>query len=104
MPTYEELFEKIKNVPQVNGISPVDVLNLPDPMGGVIRDMTRHKTMSLNQLAEELGLALEETHTICQTLVDKGYFALLNEHDRPSERVYRVRFAEMRKRNIPFDL
>ncbi len=100
---FEKLIEDLAKIPPVKGVSPVDVLALPDPLGGLIRKMTRKKTMTLEDLAGEMDLTREETRQIGDLLVEKGYLRAELRHTEDNL-VYRVYYARMRKRNIPLDL
>jgi hypothetical protein len=97
MVDFESLRTKLDDVPKVNGISPMDVLDLPDPLGGIIRRMIREKSMSLPEFAEALDLPSSQAEMIGERMVQKGYF----EKEEHEIVIYKVKYAQKRKRFIP---
>ena len=112
MTDYEQLRNEVEEVPQVNGIVPVDILNLPQPLARLVRGLVRDKTISAAELAGELEITVEQATGLADSLIEKGYFLAVqddvSEQDgdvcKDEMRRYRIRFARMRKHNIPLDL
>ena len=100
---FEQLTSDLHNVPQVDGIVPFDILNLPQPVGKIVRGMVRDKRITAVELGEALELSTEQASIVATILVDKGYLYIAEE-ERNELVVYKIRFARMRKQNIPIDL
>lgn len=101
MATFERLWQQLGELRQVNGITPVDILQLPEELHGVVRKMVR-QAVSLQELSAELMLPLDQTHLIADLLVAKGF---LRTEDRvEGDFHYRILFARMHTHHIPLDL
>ena len=98
MPTFDELRQSLTNMAKVNGVTMVDVLALPVPLDGVLRKLLK-EIQSVDQIAEELQLPIDQTRTLLDILIEKGF---LTAEDQMSGggRLYKVYFARMRKHNI----
>lgn len=104
MVNFHTLRQQLENIPFIQGISPVDVLALPNSIGKIIRKMTRENCLTIEQIADELDLGLDEAKDIADLLVDKGYLKSETQQKDADSPLYRVYYARMRKRNIPLDL
>ena len=102
MTTFETLKQRLIELDRVNGITPVEILDLPKGLHVAVRKMLK-SPMTLEELASELSLPVEETRQIGDLLVDKG-FLQIEEPIEESLIRYKVHFARMRSRNIPLDL
>jgi hypothetical protein len=100
--TFETLKQQLIELDRVNGITPVEVLELPEGLHVAVRKMLKRQ-MTLGELASELSLPVEETRQIGDLLVDKGFLQIEEPTEDGTIR-YRVHFARMRSRNIPLDL
>ena len=100
---FEQLISDLHKVPQVDGIVPVDILNLPQPVGKIVRGMVRDKRITAVELGEALELPTEQASVVATILVDKGYLYIVEEESNELAE-YKIRFARMRKQNIPIDL
>ncbi len=88
----------------MRGVSALDILNLPDEVGQLIRIMSSEKTMTLTEIAQHFGLPDSKAKDLMNVLVERGYMQAI-EPEPPEESLrYRVSYARMRKRNIPLDL
>jgi DNA-binding IclR family transcriptional regulator len=104
MVPFRTLRKKIQHLPEVQGVSALDILELPDEIGALIRKMSNEKTMTLPEVAEHLGFPRKRTKSVMTLLVRKGYMTT-QESDSPEGPMrYRVAYARMRKKNIPLDL
>ena len=101
MASFEALRREIAALDRVGGISPDEVVTLPEDLHAAFRKMLKG-AITLDELALELGVAEGEAREIGQLLVEKGF--LQKEDFDPAAIRYRVRFARMRTRNIPLDL
>jgi len=96
---FEQLLSELANRPVVQGITMIDVLDMPVPLDGVLRRMIREGELSLGRLAQELALAEDQVRTLGALLVEKGIVTA--EQPAGGEPVYRVRFAAARRRPLP---
>ena len=99
---FEQLLSELANRPVAQGITMVDVLDMPAPLDGILRRMIREGALSLGHLARELALAEEQARVIGALLADKGI--VTTEEPAEGELVYRVRFATARRRPLPAKL
>jgi predicted transcriptional regulator len=88
----------------VKGVSALDILNLPDEIGQLIRILSNEKTMALAEIAQHFDLPESKTEEIMKVLVERGYMQVVNPETPQDQLRYRVYYARMRKRNIPLDL
>jgi predicted transcriptional regulator len=98
MATFNELQQALAKIAKVNGVTMVDVLALPAPLDGVLRKLLK-EIQSVDQIAAELQLPIEQTLQLLDALIEKGF---LTAEDQMSGggRLYKVYFARMRKHNI----
>jgi hypothetical protein len=99
---FEQLLSELARRSTVQGITMIDVLDMPAPLDGVLRRMIREGTLSLSRLAQELALAEDQARTLGAMLVEKGIVAV--EQPPGGEPVYRVRFVAARRRPLPAKL
>lgn len=101
MTAFVDLQQQLAELQPVKGIAPVDVLGLPDALAAAIRKMMRGG-MALAELADELGLPLDQARQVGDVMVEKGY--LTSEGEECDGITYRVYFARMRGRKIAVEL
>ena len=103
MADFEQLHTAIAALPTVAGIVPVDLLSVPQPLGGAIRGLVRNKAMDTDELAEVIGVTPDEARQLIDLLVEKGYLLTVDgdSGDRPR---FCIRYARASKHNIPADL
>jgi hypothetical protein len=99
---FEQLLNELAGRPAAQGITMVDVLDLPAPLGAVLRYMIRVGALPLSELAARLALTADEARTLGALLVEKGM--LTAEAARDGEPAYRVRFAATRCGRLPAGL
>jgi len=100
--TFETLIQRLSELERVEGITPVDILFLPEGLHRTVRRMLK-RGMTLVEIADDLGLSAAEALQVCEMLIDKGFLAPEAAVDSGAPR-YRVRLARIRSRNIPLDL
>ena len=88
---------------KVEGITPLDVMELPEPLRTAMNKLMRKGSMTVGGLALELNIETVEARELGQTLVEKG-FLHLGEQKTDGEIVYRVRLGRTRGRSMPLDL
>ena len=99
---FEQLLSELAHRPTVQGITMIDVLDMPAPLDGVLRRMIREGTLSLSRLAQEFALAEDQARTLGALLVEKGIVTA--EQPAGGELLYRVRFMVARRRPLPAKL
>jgi hypothetical protein len=99
---FEQLLSELANRPVVQGITMIDVLDMPAPLDGVLRAMLREGALSLSRLAQKLALVEDQARTLGALLVEKGIVTA--EQPAGGELVYRVRFIVARRRPLPAKL
>jgi hypothetical protein len=99
MDDYQRITDALQKIPPVEGITPIDVLSLPDPLGVVIGQLIKRGFMSLPDLTEALKMPSTQARAIGDLLTRKGY--LVKEYRSGKDIIYRAYIARMRKRNIP---
>jgi len=97
---YQLLYQELEKLPKVDGIAPVDILGLPQPLATFLRSLMRKGPMSPEQIAVQLDLTKELAQVLADQLVTKGYLRT----EEGEEKLYLVYFARMRKHNVPSDL
>ena len=103
MASFNELMDQLHAVGAFPGITPVDILALPDPVDSAVQRILRRGPMSAGEIASLLDLSESEAKQIADLLVEKGYL-LTEERRSDGSLVYKVYFARMRGRSIPLDL
>lgn len=102
MDPFNQILLELEQLQPVTGIIPTDVLDLPDPIGSIIRLLIRRGSMTLSELAEAMGLEQPQAQQVGELLTRKGF--LIKEYRSGKEPVYRAYIARMRRRNIPLEL
>ncbi|MEZ4610003.1 MAG: hypothetical protein R2838_07100 [Caldilineaceae bacterium] len=94
MADFEQLHTAIAALPTVAGIVPVDLLSVPQPLGGAIRGLVRNKAMDTDELAEVIGVTPDEARQLIDLLVEKGYLLTVDgdSGDRPR---FCIRYARL---------
>ena len=87
----QEIHAKLSELDPVRGVTLMNVLELPEPVAKVLREVIRQRTVTLLQFAEALALDEGQAGQLATVLVEKGFLRL---QQRPSEDTpsYRVRF------------
>ncbi len=70
---FDRLQNEIESREQQEGISPVDLLDLPPTVVTIIKKIIRRNGMKLTEIATALKQSLEETQKALDELVEKGY-------------------------------
>ncbi len=103
MDRYERMYQEIQEMPNVEGISPTDILLLPKDFEPLMRTLMRKGSMTVEDFAHQLELPLDHAQNLGDLFVEKGYLRT-EVTGTDSELVYRVYLARMRKHNIPSSL
>jgi hypothetical protein len=94
----QELDKRFK----VEAITPLDVMELPEPLRTAMHKLMRKGSMTLSELTAELNVEMVEARRLGQTLVEKGLLSLV-EQKADGEIVYRLRLGRTRGRSVPLD-
>jgi len=90
---FDQLYQKIDTCPSQDGISQIDILNLPAPLVAPFNRITRQRKISEPDFAAELGISRPQMQRLGQLLVEKGYLTRQLVDD---ETIYQINFAQHR--------
>ena len=100
---FDRLQRELKKRYKHEGITPADVMELPEPLRTAMSRMMRKGSMTLSELASELNLERAETRRLGQMLVEKGFLSS-SRRTADGEIVYRTHFTHKRGRSVPLDI
>jgi hypothetical protein len=87
---FRRLQDEIEARAQNKGLSPIDLLDMPEALATVINKVIRSNGMKLEDIATELGQSVEETQTTLDELVKKN---LVRRVEVKDEIWYKAQFA-----------
>ncbi len=102
MATFEGLQAELAGLKKVDGITPVEILVLPQALQGALRKMVK-TALTSEELAGELHLTTAESQQLADILVAKGFLRVQPRADGDGV-AYKVYFARMPRHDIPVDL
>lgn len=70
---FNRLQDEIEARDSQAGLSPIDLLDMPDQLAAVINKIIRRNGMKLEDIAKELGQPPNQTKSTLDELVDKGF-------------------------------
>lgn len=70
---FERLQEELDEQQPQEAFSTVGLLNLPPALANLIQTIMRANGMSLEQIAHEFDLTLENTNTLLENMIHKGF-------------------------------
>jgi len=97
---FQYLHTEIDKRTRVNGITPIDMLSLPNPLNNLFDKIMRQGSLSLTEVAEEVQTNATEAKELANLLINKGYLRLVEKRS-DNEIIYQIRFAAKRKRRVP---
>ncbi len=100
---FDELCQRIRSTPPCQGVSQLDVVNLPVPLVSVFRKAIRSGSISQADFAISLAFTQQQAAFLANLLMEKGYLSV-SKGEIGSETVYKVRFVRKRKRRVPSDV
>jgi len=100
---FDRLQRELKKRPKVEGITPADVMDLPEPLRMTMNKMMRKGSMTLSELAAELNLKTTQTRRLGAMLIEKGFLSSI-EQEADGEIVYQTRFARQCRRSVSLDI
>lgn len=98
---FNRLQDEIDSQDEPGGLSPVDLLDLPDEIAKIIRAIIRQNGMKLADVAAALDNSEEETRQTLDELIQKGF---VREIQVKNEIWYKARFARKHKSTISSSL
>jgi hypothetical protein len=100
---FDRLQRELEKRSRVEGITPADVMELPEPLRTAMNKIMRKGSMTLSELTAELNLRTAETRRLGEILVEKGFLSSIRR-EADGEIVYQTRFTRKHGRGVPFDI
>jgi predicted ArsR family transcriptional regulator len=75
---FNDLLQSVDSLRYFQGITPSDLIAMPNPLRATLRKMLRHKPMPSNEMAIELGISEDEAQQLGMRLVDKGVIQVVS--------------------------
>jgi DNA-binding MarR family transcriptional regulator len=100
METFEQLLGEFAQHPVVDGVSPSDLLDLPDPLRTTLNRLLRKGRATLGELASDLQLGTAEAQPVVDLLIEKG-FLRADRRAPEDDLTYRVRTRRIAGRMLP---
>lgn len=94
---FNRLQDEINAQERHEGISPVDLLDMPPEISKIVKIIIRRNGMKLEQIAEAVNQTAEDVQNTLAGLVKKGY---VREVKVKEEVWYKARFAQKRNRTL----
>jgi predicted ArsR family transcriptional regulator len=94
---FDRLQDEINSQESQEGISPVDLLDLPASISKIIKKIIRRNGMKLEEIAQELDQSVEQAKESLDELVAKGY---VRQVEVKEVIWYKARFAQKRNRTL----
>lgn len=101
MGLFDRIQDEVEQRERMAGISPVDLLDLPDDERELVLLLSRRGEMSLASLAAAADKPAESCQTLLSDLQERG-FVLVREIKGQSH--YRTFFGMRRRREVPIDI
>lgn len=92
---FDRLQDEIDSRETQEGISPADLLDMPDGLAAVVKQIVRRNGMKLSEVAELLDESPEAAQKMLDDLVAKGYVRQIEVKD---EMWYKAHFGRRRSR------
>ncbi len=86
---------------RMEGLSPVDLLDLPDGLRELVLLLARKGELDLPAIAEAIGAEPEAAGSLLEDLEDKGFVL---QRDIQGVAHYRTYFGQRRRRDLPVDI
>jgi hypothetical protein len=94
---FNRLQDEIDAQERQDGISPVDLLDMPAPLAKIVKLIVRRNGMKLENIAEAVNQSAEDVQNTLAELVQKGY---VREVKVKQDVWYKARFAQKRSRTL----
>jgi hypothetical protein len=98
---FDRLQDEINARSQQRSLSPIDLLDMPEGLAGIINQIIRKNGMKLEEIAQKLGQTLEETKTSLDELAQKGYVRQITVQE---EVWYKANFGRKADKTLSTDI
>ncbi|EFO79968.1 hypothetical protein OSCT_2178 [Oscillochloris trichoides DG-6] len=92
---YQQLLDELAGYTGEGGVTPSDLLSLPDGLRRLLTWLTRHGNVGVEDLCHEVGCEQEQAQNVADTLIARG---LLVAEEHAGQVRYSVRMARVRTR------
>ena len=103
----EQLIRELSERPVVEGVTMMDILDLPDSVRPMMKEMIRGSTFTHGEMCEHLAVGANTASQVIDLLVHKGYVQTVDAGElagaadaEEGEPVYRVALSPIRGRPI----
>ena len=103
MAIYDLLEQALQERPRLEGVTPVNIAELPEPLRASLRETLRVGTISMCMIADDLGLHHDQASRVADLLIDKGFLSAAGESP-DGESLYRIKLARRKGRDVPTDI
>jgi hypothetical protein len=103
MAIYDLLQQALEERPELEGVTSADIAELPKPLRELLLKTMRVGTVSLAEMAVDLGLNHDEAGCVAGLLIGKGFLAEAGEGP-DEEGLYRINLARRKGRSVPADI
>jgi hypothetical protein len=103
MALYDLLVQALKESPKLEGVTPADIAELPDPLRESLRETLRVGRISFSKMADDIGLDRDQASLVVDLLIDKGFMSVVRE-DLEGETLYHINLARRKGRDVPTDI
>ncbi len=79
---FERLQDEIKARDNVGGLSPIDLLDMPEAVAAIINAIVRNNGLQLNKIAELVNLPENQTQKLLDELLEKNFVRKVQVKDK----------------------
>jgi DNA-binding MarR family transcriptional regulator len=79
---FNRLQDEIDARNKQDGLSPIDLLDMPEAMASVVNVIIRNNGATLSTISELVGQSPDVTKPLLEDLVDKGFVRVVNVKDQ----------------------
>jgi len=98
---FPKLYQAVENLPLRQGITHVDILDLPQELRSLFTTITRRGSITPADAAQVLNVTVEQVTRLAAGLAEKGYLLIEAKTGHP---VYKIRRRPKRNRHIRTDV
>jgi hypothetical protein len=98
---FDRLQDELERRERSEGVSPLDVLELPEDLRAVLQLIARRGAMTAREVAADTGAELEPTQALLASLEQKGF---LRVTDATGEPTYKRYLGHRRARTVPLNI
>jgi predicted transcriptional regulator len=94
---FNRLQDEISAREKQQGLSPVDLLDMPEPLANIINQIIRNNGMKLEDIAEKLSQSAADTKIMLDELVQKGF---IRQVEVKQELWYKAHFSRKADKSL----